>query len=50
MFRTEVLKIVMICNALFLTLNQCVNALGGFDMREDEEEVPQQNHNMNFST
>ena len=30
--------------------NQFVNSLRGFVMREDEEEVPQHNHNMSFST
>ena len=40
----------MIGKALYLNLNQYVNALRGFDMRKDEEEVPQQNHNMKFST
>ena len=48
MFRTQVLKIVLIGKALYLTLNQFV--LRAFDMSEDEEEVPQQNHNMTFST
>ncbi|KAH0767910.1 hypothetical protein KY285_003781 [Solanum tuberosum] len=35
-------------NQFVNALNQFVNALRGFDMREDEKEVPQQNHNMAF--
>ena len=41
MFITQVLKIVMIGKALYLTLNQFVSSLRGFDMREYEEEVTQ---------
>ena len=33
----------------YRTFNQFINALRGFDMWEDEEEVAQQNHNMSFS-
>ncbi|XP_049400053.1 uncharacterized protein LOC125864182 [Solanum stenotomum] len=42
-------RTVMLSKAIYLTLNQYVNALRGFDMRDDEKEVPQQNHNMVFS-
>jgi len=42
-------KTVMLGKATYPTVNQFVNALRDFDMREDEEEVPQQNHNMVFS-
>ena len=40
----------MLGKKLYPTFNQFVNALRGFDIREDEEEVPQKNHNMAFST
>ena len=40
----------MLGKSPYPTLNQFVNALRGFDIREDEEEVPQKNHNMAFST
>lgn len=42
-------RTVMLGKAPYPTLNQFVNALRGFDMREDNEEVPQENHNMAFS-
>ena len=42
-------KTFILGKTLYPILNQFVNALRGFDMREDEEEVPQQNHNMTFS-
>ncbi|KAH0698858.1 hypothetical protein KY285_013105 [Solanum tuberosum] len=35
--------------ASYSTLNQFINALTSFDIREDEEEMPQQNHNVVFS-
>ena len=41
---------VMISKETYPTLNQFINALKGSDMREDKKEVPQQNHNMEFST
>ncbi|KAF3669363.1 hypothetical protein FXO37_09079 [Capsicum annuum] len=41
---------VMLGKTPYPTLNQWLgNALRGFDMREDEEEVPQLNSNMDFS-
>lgn len=43
-------KTIMLGKAPYPTFNQFINALRGFDMREDEEEVPQQNNNMAFST
>ena len=43
-------RTVMLGKASYPTLNQFINALRGFDMREDKEEVPQQNHKMVFST
>lgn len=39
----------MLGKAPYLTLNQFVNALRGFDIREEEDEVPQENHSMAFS-
>ena len=39
----------MLCKTPYPTLNQFVHTLRGFDMREDKEKVPQQNHNMTFS-
>jgi len=40
---------VILGKAPYSTLNQFVYALTSFDIREDEEEVPQQNHNMVLS-
>ncbi|KAH0717896.1 hypothetical protein KY285_013927 [Solanum tuberosum] len=40
---------VILGKAPYFTLNQFVYALTSFDIREDEEEVPQQNHNMILS-
>ena len=48
-FKYKTFRIVMLGKSLYPTLNQFVNALRGFDIREDEEEVPQKNHNMAFS-
>ena len=45
----ETFKAVMLGKALYPTFNQFINALSDFYMREDEAEVPQQNHNMAFS-
>jgi len=42
-------RTVMLGKAPYPTLNQFVNTLRGFDMRENDEEVPQENHNMAFS-
>ncbi|PHU00648.1 hypothetical protein BC332_30435 [Capsicum chinense] len=42
-------RTVMLGEAPYRTLNQVVNALRGFDMRGDEEEVLQQNSNIAFS-
>ena len=42
-------RTVMLVKTPDQTYNQFVNALRGFDMREDEEEVPQKNNNMAFS-
>ena len=41
-------KTIMLGKAPYPTFNQFINALRGFDMRKDKEEVPQQNHNMRF--
>lgn len=42
-------KTVMLGKAPYPTLNQFVNALRGFDIREDKDNVSQQNQNMIFS-
>lgn len=39
----------MLGKSPYPTLNQFVNALKVFDMREEEDEVPQENHSMTFS-
>ena len=39
-------RTVKLCKTPYPTNNQYFNALGGFDMRGDEKEVSQQNHNM----
>ena len=40
----------MLGKTTFTTFNQFINALRDFNMRDDEEEVGQQNHNMIFSS
>ncbi|KAH0768481.1 hypothetical protein KY285_004352 [Solanum tuberosum] len=41
-------RTVMLGKTPYPTLNQFANALRGFDMRENDEEVPLENHNMAF--
>ena len=45
----KTVRIVMLVKKPYPTFNQFVNDLRGFDMREEEEEVPLQNNNMAFS-